>query len=406
MAIEQKNGQYHFLKDGQPFLIKGGAGYSFMKELSMYGGNTIFCWDTSKLAATLTLAEENNLSVIIGLDIPNVSQFDIYKDPNKLSDLYNACKRIVEMHKGNRATFAWCLGNELIFPFSPKYDIFYTFYNQLLDMIHNEDPDHPVCTAIINVKTRDLFNIQWRIPALDFIGFNLYNSIIHFQDDIDNIRFFWRGPYIISEWAPRGGWESRVTSWQAPFEESSSVKAQEYFDFYKQYMPVKDGRFLGSMAFYWGSRQEYTYTFYSIFNDDGTPTEIGEALNDAWKDTVTVHHAPAVTAIVIDDSLATKDNILLSAGSSHTAAVALKKEGNAENLQYSWQILKESWATWNITWVDFKKPLAETDLIADCGRQQISFTAPLKEGPYRIFITVYNSNGYCATANIPFYVIQ
>ena len=33
VVIEKQNGRFRFLKDGQPFLIKGGAGYSFMPEL-------------------------------------------------------------------------------------------------------------------------------------------------------------------------------------------------------------------------------------------------------------------------------------------------------------------------------------------------------------------------------------
>ena len=406
VVIEEQNGRFRFLKDGQPFLIKGGAGYSFMPELSACGGNTIICWDTSKLATTLEAAEKNNLSVIIGLDMPDIKDFDFYKDERKVMGLYTAYRRIVTACKDQHAMFAWCLGNELSFPYSPKWDLFYSSYSRVLDMIHDIDPAHPVFTTVINMDKKKLFNIQWRIPALDFVGINVYNSIRNFKQEMDFIKIFWKGPYIISEWAPRGGWEAPLTSWQAPIEESSTVKAQQYLDFFKKYMPVQDERFLGSMAYYWGNRQEYTYTYYSVFNDDGTPTEIKESLNDAWKDTVTVHHAPAVTAIVIDDSLQTKDNILFAAGSSHSAIIELKKASQSEKLQYSWQILKESWATWGATWVDFKKPVPETNLIAENGKQQIVFSAPLKEGPYRIFVTVFNSNGYCATANMPFYVIQ
>jgi len=372
----------------------------------MSGGNTVVCWDTAKLEIILNEAAQNHLSVIIGIDIPGVQYINDYKNENKVKAVFNAYSRIVLRYKDHPAAFAWCLGNELWFPNSPVYDKFYIEYNRLLDMIHNNDPNHPVCTAVINVAKNNIFNIQWRVPALDFIGINIYNSMHTLQEEINSIAFLWDGPYFISEWAPRGGWEAPVTSWQAPFENNSTENAKEYYDFFINYMPVKDPRFLGSLAFYWGSRQEYTHTFYSIFNEDGKPTEIKEVLNDCWKGTLTKHNSPQLTGVLIDDSLAVKDNIILGAGSLHKAAVLLKNEKQPDSLQYSWEIIKEDWSSWGKIWTNFKKPVAETSLVTDSALQRTVFAAPAKEGPYRIFVTVYNSKGYCATANIPFYVIE
>ena len=377
-----------------------------MKELAMSGGNTIICWDTTKLETTLNQARLYNLSVIIGIDIPGVQFVDAYKNEEKVAALYAACNRIVLKYKDHPATFAWCLGNELTFPFSPDYDLFYTAYNRMLVMIHEKDPNHPVCTTVINAPKRAFLALQWRIPSLDFIGINTYNSLKKLKKEIAMVKLFWNGAYFVSEWAPKGGWESSVTSWQAPLEENSSQKAQEYYDFFTKYMPVKDPQFLGSVAFYWGSRYEYTHTWYSIFDENGAPTEIKEALNDCWKDTITQHNSPQITDILIDGNLVAKDNIIINAGSRHKAEIILKTGKLADTLQYAWQIVKDDWSLWAKPWANFKKPAAEIGLLSNSTTQHTAFTAALKEGPYRIFVVVYNSKGYCALANTPFYVIE
>ena len=387
-------------------MIKGGAGFSFMKELAMSGGNTVICWDTAKLGGVLDEAASNHLSVIIGIDIPGVQYFDVYKNEKTVTDLLTAYRHIVVKYKDHPAALAWCIGNELTFPFSPRYDSFYDAYNKLLDIIHKTDPNHPVCTTVINIAKKNLFNIKWRIPALDFIGINIYNSLRTLQEELNLIRVFWNGPYFISEWAPRGGWETKLTSWDAPHEKSSTEKAKEYYDFYVNYMPLKDPRFLGSLVFYWGSRFEYTHTFYSIFNEDGCPTEIAEALKDCWNDTLTPHQAPAIKNLLLDGNLTATDNIVVGAGSRHTAKIFFKPVAAGDTMRYSWEIIKEDWSTWGKIWVNFKKPVASAGLLADSTVDDPVFTAPLKEGPYRIFVIVYNSKGYCATANTPFYVVE
>lgn len=403
-TIQKENGRYSFYKDGKPFLVQGGSGNTYIKELAAIGGNTVICWDTSKLKETLTEAAKYNVAVIIGLDVPGGEQIAYYEDEKKVTALFNEYSNIVLRYKDNPSLFAWCLGNELLMPFSLTTPPFYKSYNRLLSFIHNVDPHHPVATSTMNVAKKNIINIQWRIPALDFICINTYNRIKVIEEDLNVIKRFWSGPYLISEWAPNGGWESEVTAWEAPIENTSTKKADQYHELFTKYMPVKDPRFLGSMAFYWGNRQEYTHTWYSIFLGD-TPNEIKEVLNDCWKGTITQHQSPRILYSLIDN-LGAKDNIILSPGSQHKAFVLMETKNSTDTLQYRWEILKEDWQFWGRTWSNFKKPLSEKGLLADSTLQNTSFTAPLKEGPYRVFVTVYNSNGYCATANTPIYVVE
>jgi len=406
VTIQKENGQYIFNKDGKPFLVRGGAGFTHIKELAASGGNTMICWDTSKLENTLKEAAQNNVAVIIGLDIPGGENIAFYNDEKKVAALYSAYTSIVIRYKDHPALLAWCLGNELVLPFSFTISNFYKTYNRILRQINNIDPHHPVSTAIINVSKKKIIMIQWRMPALDFLCINIYNSIKTIEQDLNAIKLAWRGPYLIGEWGPNGGWEADLTIWNAPIENTSTKKAEQFYELFNKYMPIKDPRFLGSVAYYWGSRPEqYTYTWFSIFNEDGTPTEIMETLNDCWKDTITEHRAPKVLYMLID-SLGAKDNIIMTQGSKHKAGILLETATPTDTLRYSWQILKDNWLYWGQTWNYSKKPPAENKLLSDSISQFTIFTAPSREGPYRVFVTVYNSKGYCATANTPIYVVE
>lgn len=405
VVIKKIDNHYNFYIDGKPFIVKGGAGYNHLAELAASGGNTISCWDTSKFSLLLNEALQNHLYVIAGLDLPGGEDVDFYKNEAHISILFKNYQSIVLRFKDHPALLAWGLGNELKMPFSFTASPYYKTYNRLLTMMHTIDPNHPVSTAVINVPKKGMLNIQWRIPALDFISINSYNNIKTIENDLAKIKLIWRGPYLVGEWAPGGGWEAETITWQAPVENTSTKKATEYALFYKKYMPVKDPRFLGSITFYWGFRQEYTPTWYSVFDENGVPNEIMEALADCWKDTQTIHISPRVKYTLVD-SLGAKDNIIVSPGTMHKAMLLFEVPKDADSLRYCWEILNEDWVTWGSTWKDFKKPKSAIGLVVDSTIQSPFFKAPEKEGPYRIYVTVFNSRGFCATANTPFYVVK
>jgi len=405
VSIQNRNGRFSFYRDGLPFLVQGGVGTTHIKELAECGGNTLTCWDTANLNTTLQEACRYNISVIIGLDIPDRRNVDFYNDPKKTGDLLNAYRMILTRYRDHPSVLAYCLGNELEFQFSLTGTPFYKTYQQLLDMIKRMDPQHPVATSVINVSKKNILNIQWHVSGLDFICINTYNGLKTLTKDLKSVKLFWKGPYLISEWAPNGGWEADVTAWNSPVENTSTKKAEQFYQFYKSYMPFADTRFLGSMAFYWGNRQEYTNTWYSLFSEDGKASEVTEVLYDCWKDTITHHRSPRISYMLVD-SLGSLDNIILTARSTHAASILMPQDQAMDSLYYSWQILKEDWPNWGKTWNNFKKPSLVPHLISDSTQRLIDFAAPANEGLYRIFVTVYNSKGYYATANTPVYVIE
>lgn len=405
VTIKKENGVYRLYKNGLPFFVKGAAGYDHISELAASGANTLTIWNIDKFDSTLNEAAKDNISVILGIDLPGWDFEEVYTDQKLMDELYIKITKIVARYKSHPAVLAWCLGNELIMPINPHSSIYYKNYNKILKMIHTDDPNHPVTTAIINFQKQSILNIQWKIRDLDFISINTYNKLKEIKEELTKVSLLWRGPYMISEWSPNGGWESETTVWEAPIENTSTKKAEQFNIFYKNYMPVNDPRFLGSIAFYWGNRQEYTHTWYSIFDEAGIPTEIKEVLSDCWKDTVTKHESVKLEYMMID-GFGARNNNLVSPGSKHLATLLFPAGQSTDSLKYNWEILKEDWSYWGRTWNNFKRQTPEMGLLSDSNKQNTNFIAPLKEGPYRIFITVYNTKGYCATANTPFYVVQ
>jgi hypothetical protein len=397
VTIEKKNGRYRFYREGKPFLVKGGSGVEHVKELAEAGGNTIMCWDTSKFEYVLKEAALYNISVIIGLDLPG-SLTDFYNNKKNVEEFYNAYIAIVNRYKDNPYLLAWCLGNEMTLPLSLTPGPFYKTYNRILDRIHVIDPNHPVSTSILNITVGEIMTLRWRMPALDFYSMNIYNSVKIMERELGRTKWLWDGPYIVGEWAPQGGWEAPMTAWKAPVEYSSTTKARLFYEFYTKYMPLKDPRFMGSLVFYWGHRQEYTQSWFSIFSKNGYPNEIKETLNDCWKDTVTPHISPKISLMLID-SLEGKDNIIVSSGSQHHASLEMSSSEPSDSLTYKWEMYREDWGYL------YGLP-SVVGLFADSTLPYTDFKAPKNEGPYRVFVSVYNSKGYFATANIPIYVVR
>lgn len=402
VELKKADGRWMLYRNGQPFLVKGGAGYTYVHELASLGGNTIRIWDTAGIECILNEAWGNGLTVIVGLEIPGSgATTSFYADTSKVNHQERLIRDLVRRFREHPALLAWCLGNELVFPFRPNFGPFYHAFNRLTGIIKQEDGRHPVTTAIANYERKDLINLQLKVSGIDFISINVYGKLKTLRKDLSGFSWFWDGPYLITEWGVQGGWEAEETIWSTAIENTSTEKARQFVNLYRNYMPLNDSRFLGSLAFYWGAKQEYTHTWFSIFHESGCPTEILEALYDCWNDTMTIHKAVQLKYLLVDRQGA-RDNIIFSPGSVHNAEVLLVDSFSERHLRYCWEVIKDDW--WGNFVRKWEKPAVEPGAVMDTASAVVRFRAPGKEGPYRIFVTVFDERGFCATANIPFYV--
>lgn len=407
--IDRVKGKYTLYWHGKPFVIKGAAGYTNLKKLKEAGGNTIRTWDTTNLEAILKEADLNHLAVIVGLPMPYsknpfTDKLDLfYTNSAQLTKMFNSYTSLVEKYRNHPSILFWCIGNELDFPYKPNYNPFYTAINHIVDVIHTIDPNHPVTTTIINFQRRNIINIKFK-TKIDVISFNVFGDIRSLNKELKDFEWFWDGPFLITEWGNDGPWaDHEHTLWGAYIEPTSTKKAEQNLAIHKQFMPVNNPNFLGSLVFYWGHKQEYTSTWFSLFDENGAASETVGTMQYIWTSKWPQHAAPQINYVLVNDKGA-RDNILFK---PDTITYARLYMANADTvgLSYKWQIKPEDWYKTSRDANQNKQKTVEHLFISQ-KNTTVSFRTPLKEGPYRLFVTVYDRFGNFSTANVPFYVVD
>ncbi|MEO6283372.1 MAG: hypothetical protein ABIN80_03510 [Dyadobacter sp.] len=403
VRIRQENGKYTIYRDGKPFTIKGAAGFSHFSELKQAGGNTLRTWDTTHLDEILDSARAHDLAVIVGLPIPNNNDIGQYQDPAIIRIRYRALQSLVRKHKGDRAILMWCLGNELDFPYKLIYRHFYEDFNDLTDMIHREDPDHPVTTTVLNFNSKYIANIQL-LCDIDVISFNIFSNLKNLRNDLAGFSWFWNGPYLLLEWGIDGPWHgAEETAWGAFIENTSKKKADVYLKRYQQELPVEDPRLIGACAFFWGHKQETTHTWFSIFDETGESSETVATMQYIWSGKPSKVKYPEVQYMLLNQKGA-RDNIMLNPGATASAEV-LMSAGHKDVKSVKWQLFKEDWYQEN-QMNNIKKLRPLNHLIPAGSGLHTQFVSPSEEGPYRLFATIYDHCGHFASCNTPFYVVS
>ncbi len=396
--IQKEGTHYTIYRNGKPFVVRGAAGYMQLAKLRAIGGNTIRTWDTVNIGAILDEAQRNNLAVIAGLPLPASNyQNYFYKDTAKVTANYRALQQIITRYKDHPALLMWCLGNEPGFNNKPGSRHFYRAFNALLDMIHSTDPDHPVTTTMVNFSIWEALWIKWRVNGLDLVSFNIFGQLQELQAKLHKYSWLWNGPFLIAEWGAYGPWEAPRTAWGAPIENTSAKKAEHYQQLYTE-LPVKDGRFLGALVFYWGQKQETTPTWFSLFDEQGAATATVGTLQYLWTGKPPDRPAPVIKYMLLGGKGAA-DNIMLPPNSLQTAEVVA--DAATGPLTLHWEVWQEDWFS-----ELHRKPLKLLDTLITANNRHLQFKTPLKEGPYRIYVKLSDSSGNFATANTPFYIVE
>lgn len=401
--IDQRDGRYVVIRDGKPFYIKGAGGSTHFRELREAGGNTLRTWDTTHLGQVLDSAQQNGLAVVVGLPLPNSSDISFYNNPELNRERHRAMQALVNRYKSHPAVLMWCLGNELDFPYKWMYNDFYSAFNDLTEMIHREDPDHPITTTILNFNPKYIANIRLRCN-IDVISFNIFSTLPLLRENLDQLAWLWKGPYMLLEWGINGPWQgTEQTAWGAYIEDTSKKKAEIYQQRFKQHMPVEDPRFLGACVFFWGNKQETTQTWFSIFDENGSSSEAVATMQAIWTGRRSSAVYPEIKYMLLN-SQGARDNILLNPEGRASAEVLLfEGHGNVRSIR--WQLFREDWYRQNQ--LNSTRKLIPLTTVNNAGDDlRFTFAAPQKEGPYRIFATIYDDNGHFASCNTPFYVVS
>ena len=123
-------------------------------------------------------------------------------------------------YKDHPALLAWIIGNELNFDYTNS--AVYDAVNDISEMIHAVDPNHPTTTTVAGLGENVLLDLEARAGDLDFLSFQAYGdfNVPEFLSEHAIDRPVW-----ITEWGAIGHWEMERTDWGAPLEMNSSEKA-------------------------------------------------------------------------------------------------------------------------------------------------------------------------------------
>lgn len=399
--VQTTDSGYVLIRNGSPYYVKGVGGEVNFDKMIAIGANSFRTWGVENAQKVLDEAQKRGLTVMLGLWLQHERHGFDYNNKEKVKSQLEYFKNVIKQFKDHPALLMWGVGNEL--------DLDYTNPNcwnavqDIAQFIHQIDPNHPTSTVTAGLDSLEVQFIKSRCPDIDIYSINTYGNIAGVPQNI--ARYGWNGPYMITEWGPNGHWESPQTKWGVSIEQTSTEKTTSYLTRYKEYIAPNKNYCLGSYAFLWGAKQEYTETWYGLFSKDNLPTEPIDALEFVFTGNWPKMPAPSLMAMRVDGKDAFS-SINLKGGEKYPASIKIVLPDSMlnANVNFVWRIFEES--TDKKSGGDVEAEATElTGLIIKGGnKSDILFRAPLQAGSYRIFVTVIH-NGKVAYANIPFKVL-
>ncbi|MEY8021424.1 glycoside hydrolase family 2 TIM barrel-domain containing protein [Muriicola sp. SD30] len=401
VEIRKNDGKFELIVNQEPFYIKG-AGLEFgnVEALANHGANSFRTWRTENgeksANEVLDDAYKNGLMVTMGIEVGRERHGFDYDDPQQVKDQLEDIKRQVLALKDHPALMIWGIGNELNLHYTnPKV---WDAVNDISEMIHEMDPNHLTTTSLAGVSAKEINLIKERCPDLDILAVQMYGDL----PDLPNLirEFGWDGPYMVTEWGATGHWEVPTTSWGAPIEEYSTLKAANYLKRYKGGIEADSVQCIGSYVFLWGNKQERTPTWYGIFLEDGQETESVDVMHYIWNGEWPENRTPQIDSFILNGKTA-YENVTLTTDKQYVATIVSTDPEN-DAISYKWEVLPES--TDLGEGGDYEeRPKAVQGLFMVEKENTVLMKAP-KKGAYRLFVYATDGNNHSAAANIPFLV--
>ncbi|GAA4346511.1 glycoside hydrolase family 2 TIM barrel-domain containing protein [Hymenobacter saemangeumensis] len=387
---------YALQRDGKPYFIKGAAGVQKLNLIREKGGNSVRIYTATYADVLLDEAQRNGLTVMFGLWMkPPYEKFDYY-DPKAVAEQQAEVYRQVMRFKNHPALLMWNLGNELD-NHNGDFKV-YQIVNETARMIHKLDPNHPVTTTITD-GTYSIPSIAHLCTDLDVLTINVFTKLAEQPQRIAEAG--WKGPYIIGEFGGRGWWESPLTSWDAPLDQSGTAKAEFLRNGYVSTIAGHPSHCLGAYVLYWGNRFEQTDMWLSLFAPTGEKTPMVDMIEKLWTTKKPANEAPRVGPILLNNKLDTHD-VALAPGAAYPASItATDPEG--DSLRVEWRVTRD---------VDEFHTLPQNrtapEPIPGAIDQARGLTAvvrtPTARGAYRLLVNVYDGKGSVSNNSFPFFV--
>ena len=398
----QKTAQgFRLLRGGRRCWLRGGGGLQQFGQLRAAGGNSIRLWSADYAGPLLDNAHRHGLTVMLGLWLEAEDEQFSYYDPVLVRAQRERVRQQVLRYRRHPALLMWNVGNEL--EYSATGPRVFEAVNEIARMIHALDPYHPVTISVSlgNDFVKRAAQLQQIAPAVDILSINTYGELSQLPGRLRASG--WRGAYIMTEYGNQGYWESDSTTWGAPQEQTSAAKASFMRTGYREIIEPDSNRCLGSYAFFWGSKFEYTPTWFSLFEPTGEKTEMVDELHWLWGRRYPANRAPHLTGLRLAGRSAA-DNVRLQAGRSYPAAVTVT-DPEGDSLTVRWEIMPEMRVGSSIAEMMVPlEPVPGPVVVRQRGRQA-RVRMPAQPGAYRLYVRVFDGQGSVATANIPMLVV-
>ena len=394
VELQQVDGNWQLLRGGKPYVIRGAGGDGPLDRLAAAGANSVRTWSTADVGTVLDEAHALGMTVTVGIWLGHERHGFDYSDKKQVREQLETAREAVLRYKDHPALLLWGVGNEMEVPESGDDPRIWTAVNDIAAMIKKLDPHHPTMTVTAEIGGGRIEMVHNHTPAIDIHGINTYggaSSVAQRMREGGATK-----PYVITEFGPVGSWEMPTTDWGAPFEQTSTQKADFYRQSYQKSVLDNPGMALGAYAFLWGDKMEATATWFGMLLDDGSRLGVLDVMTELWSGEVPADLAPTIEPVTID--AATE----LDPGAELTAT-ALVSDPEGGQVSVRWVLRPESgdYATGG----DFRPAMRDIEgAVLETGDGTAKIRMPDNPGAYRLFAYASDPAGNAATANIPLLV--
>jgi len=383
-------------RNGEPYTILGVGGTTNLKLLSSLGGNTIRTWDAEGIAPLMDEAHELGIAVVVGIWLEHGRHGFDYSTPESKKEQLDRVEQFVLQFRDHPALLAWGVGNEV--ELGGSLDTAILQINDAAEVIKSFDTNHPTMSVIAEIGDDKAIRIQNECPQIDMLGINSYGGLGNLASRIKK-----QGvtlPYAITEFGPLGHWETGNTPWGAPYEMSSTAKAEFLkANYQKTIEPNLGKQCLGSFAFLWGHKQEKTSTWYGLLLASGETTQSVDVLSELWTGKAVVNGAPQVQSMRLDADV----GALVGGQQVQAQLEASDPDGDALSVQ--WEVVRESSVV--SAGGDHEDAIDPIQVeITEQTALSCIISMPSEAGAYRIFATVRDGRGHAGTINLPVLIIE
>ncbi len=394
VELRQSAQGWQLLRGGEPYLIRGAGGKGSLKQLAAAGANSVRTWGADDIGALLDEAHALGLSVTVGIWLGHERHGFDYSDKTQVREQFERARQALLRYKDDPEVLLWGIGNEMEGYEAGDSPAIWSAVNDVAAMVKQLDPAHPTMTVTAEIGGGRVASVEKLCPAVDIHGINAYGGAPSLPE-----RYREAGgtkPYVLTEFAQAGAWETGKTTWGAPVEQTSTEKSASYRRAYEGAVSGAPGLALGSYAFTWGFKMEATATWFGMFLEDGSRLGTVDAMTELWSGAPPANLAPTVTPLVIDGDAEVDPGAEL-----RVAADIADPEGRPIRVHWALRAESNEYATGG----DFRPMLPDIEgAILKGGIDGARVRMPKEPGAYRLFLYAYDEAGNAATANVPLLV--